>query len=46
VADKDGKTQEMGYIVVDVDEPAGSVAQLGTEIAHALHRQGQGEADL
>lgn len=38
-ANKDGKTMEMGYIVVDFDEPAGSVAQLGTEIAQALHQQ-------
>ncbi|HEX4669851.1 MAG TPA: DUF4238 domain-containing protein [Solirubrobacterales bacterium] len=40
VAGKDGKPKEMGYIVVDFDEPAGSVAQLGTEIAQALHQQG------
>ncbi|HET7443868.1 MAG TPA: DUF4238 domain-containing protein [Solirubrobacterales bacterium] len=39
VADKDGKTGEMGYIVVDFDEPAGAVAKLGTEIAQALRQQ-------
>jgi len=38
-AGKDGKTKEMGYIVVDFAEPAGSVAKLGTEIAQRLHRQ-------
>jgi len=38
--DKDGKTQEMGYVVIDFDAPAGSVAQLGTEIARSLYRQG------
>ena len=35
---KDGRVEEMGYIVVDFADPAGSVAQIGTEIAEALNR--------
>ena len=36
---KDGGVEEMGYIVVDFADPAGRVAQVGTEIAEALNQE-------